>query len=156
MKVLILYKSVHGTTKDYAMWIHKQLSSSDIFFVDDFDTSLFANYDKVILGSSTYMGRISILEYLKKNWKQIQKKNVFLFSVGLIDAEEDASKKAFEMIPEDIRSQINYIKLPGRISIDKLRFFQRSIVKLTGIKQSVDKFDTSKAQPIIKFAKESS
>ena len=152
MKTLILYKSKYGTTKDYADWIHNKTKDSKIFSTNDFDTKLFENYDTIILGSSTYMGQISARRYLETNWEAIKHKRVFLFAVGLVAPDDEASKKSYEMIPEEIRNNIKYVKLPGRIDIKKLKFLEKAVMKITGTKASVDNVDFKKAEPIVEFA----
>jgi menaquinone-dependent protoporphyrinogen IX oxidase len=150
MNTLILYKSKWGTTKLYADWIHEAYPESEILNIDDFDPKNLANYEKIIIGSRTYMGRIQIGKFLVGNWNILKDKSVYLFSVGLIHPEKKESKQSYEMIPEDIRNSLSgYIKLPGKVDSGKLNFLERSIAKKH--KNQPEKVNKEVIRPIIDF-----
>jgi len=65
MKGLVIYKGKYGATKQYAMWIGQELqlpvASADRFHIDELP-----KYDFFILGSSVYIGKLEIKDWLKK------------------------------------------------------------------------------------------
>lgn len=154
MKTLIIYKSEHGATKQYAEWIHKDIKNSDLFEVDEFNILDLNNYTHIIIGSSVYGGKMATLPFLTENFEAIKNKKTFFFTVGLIPSSNMMSQKMYEMIPSEIRSKIEYIKLPGQITYMKPNFLQRWIFK-TFFNGDVDSvIDREKIKPIIDFVKD--
>ncbi|MFA6525084.1 MAG: flavodoxin domain-containing protein [Patescibacteria group bacterium] len=150
MNTLILYKSKWGTTKQYAEWIHSAYPESDIFSIDDFDSKKLDNYETIVIGGRTYIGRIQIGKFLVGNWNVLKDKNVYLFSVGLIHPDKKESKQSFEMIPEDIRNSLaGYAKLPGMTDPRKLNLLQKSLVKKH--KNQPENVNKEAIQPIVDF-----
>ena len=137
MKVLILYKSKAGSTKQYAEWLHQAIKESVIYDLGEFNIDDISHYDLIIIGSRTYMGRIDAQKFIVKNWAALKERRVFLFSVGLLPQEEEASRQAYELIPKEIRAKLlGYEKLPGRLDFESLNLLDKTISKLLGTKQS--------------------
>ena len=113
MRTVIVYSSILGTTKKYAMWLREALEA-DMSRANARRISAL-NYDLIIICSPTYMGQIRLLGYLKKRWKVLQGKWVILIAVGMSPPESPDSRRSYESIPVDIRNKIRYFKLPGRI-----------------------------------------
>jgi len=113
MRTVVIYSSVLGTTKRYAMWLREALEA-DISKANAGQRSA-QDYDLIIVCSPTYMGQIRLLGYLKKRWSVIQGKRVVLIAVGMAPPESPDSRKSYERIPEEIRNKIKYFKLPGKI-----------------------------------------
>lgn len=153
MKVLILYKTRKGSTKDYADYLYCKLENAEIYDIDEFNPDFIESFDKIIIGSATYEGIIIGKVFLEKYWGRLQKKPVFFFSVGMMDPESEASRVSYEMIPEYIRKKISYIKVPGRLQEDRLNFLQKLMVKMVKA-PLVDKVDMTKLEPALKFARE--
>jgi menaquinone-dependent protoporphyrinogen IX oxidase len=130
MKILLLYKTVYGSTKEYALYIKKQIPEAETFDINGFDSKSLVNYDVVILGSRTYMGSIQGLKFLKDNWEVLKDKKVFLFTVGIKLQNEKSSENTYNMIPEEIRNVIEYIKVPGRIVYNKLTMWDKFVVNI--------------------------
>ena len=100
------------------------------------------------------MGKIQIKDFLEKNWNTLKTKQVFLFNTGLFPGESPESKKSFELIPTHIREHIEYIKLPGKTDMKKLKFTEKMIARLVNTDNS-DKFSKNQIAPIIGWAKKS-
>lgn len=152
MKTVIIYKSKHGATQEYARYIKENIADSEIFSVEEFDASSLNSYDNVILGSSVYNGSTFYKDFLTKNWDLLRSKRVFVFAVGMLDKDHTNSKSEYESIPEDIRGNIQYVKLPGRIVFTKLNLFEKFIIKMIESKEklSVDEMvDLQKANSVI-------
>jgi menaquinone-dependent protoporphyrinogen IX oxidase len=113
MKTVIIYSSVLGTTKKYAMWLREALEA-DLSKANAGQRSAL-DYDLIIICSPTYMGQIRLLGYIKKRWSIIQGKRVILIAVGMAPPEGPDSRRSYEKIPEEIRNKIKYFKLPGKI-----------------------------------------
>ncbi len=113
MRTVIIYSSILGTTKKYAMWLREALEA-DLSKANAGQRSA-QDYDLVIICSPTYLGQIRLLGYLKKRWSVLQEKKVILIAVGMAPPEDPDSKRSYERIPEEIRNGIKYFKLPGKI-----------------------------------------
>lgn len=114
MRTVIVYRSFLGTTRQYAEWLHESIESSDLFKSGRLRDSELEEYDAVIVCSGTYAGWISLRGYLKKKWSILQRKKVILLVVGLVPPEGAESTAAYMKIPENIRREIQYFKVPGR------------------------------------------
>ena len=77
MKILILYKSKHGTTKQYAEWLLESFPDAEIATIDGFHLNRLTNFDSVILGSSVYAGNVLATRFLKSNWELFKGKKMF-------------------------------------------------------------------------------
>lgn len=152
MKLLILYKTKYGSTKQYAKWIAEQVNA-ELSDVESFNVNSLDDYDTIIIGSPTYMGQIQMKDFLEQNWDILKNKNIFLFNVGMFPWESPESKKSFEMIPEHIRYKIGLSKLPGRLDTSNLNLFEKLIAKTTKAK-SEDKVSRDNITPIVKWVKE--
>ncbi len=153
LKILILYRTKYGSTEQYARWIAEEVRA-DLVKIEDFDTARFDQYSTIIIGSPTYMGKIQTKDFLEKNWDALKTKPVFLFNTGLFPMESPESNKSFEMIPAHIRDHIEYIKLPGKIDMKKLKFTDKMIARI--VKTDIpDKFSKDQIVPIVDWAKKS-
>jgi menaquinone-dependent protoporphyrinogen IX oxidase len=115
MKTAIIYRSVLGSTKKYAEWLHESIESSDLYKAGRIGDQKLAEYDVVMICSGTYIGWISLRGYLKKKWPILQEKKVVLLVVGMAPPEDAESMAAYEKIPKNIRQEIQYFKVPGTI-----------------------------------------
>jgi len=114
MKTAILYRSFLGTTKQYAEWLHEEIES-DIFKYNKINRQSLLSYDLIILFTATYAGWISLKGYLQKNWDILKDKKVVLLVVGSAPADDKWSIRSYKKIPEQIRENIKYSKLPGKM-----------------------------------------
>lgn len=165
MKGLVIYKGKYGATKQYAMWIGQELrlpvASADRFPVDELP-----NYDFFILGSSVYIGKLEIKDWLKKNFDLLQKKEIFFFQVAASAAEQIEKRESYNKasLPATILEKIRFYYLPGRMLIRNLSAWDRFMLKMGArlTKDPVEKkamltdFDhvkKEKAFPIIEAAR---
>ena len=113
MRTVIIYSSLLGTTKKYAMWLREALEA-DVSKANAKRRSA-QDYDLIIVCSPTYMGQIRLLSYLKKRWSVLQGKSIILIAVGMAPPESSDSRRSYGDIPQEIRNGIRYFKLPGKI-----------------------------------------
>ena len=123
MKTAIIYRSFFGATRKYAEQLHKEIEA-DIYKHNKIDELLLLKYDLFILCAGTYAGWISLSGYLKNHWKVLQKGRVILIVIGSAPVDAPWSVRSYEKIPEEIRRDIKYFKLPtttGSREADKVR-----------------------------------
>lgn len=119
MKTLVLYKTKWGSSKEYAEWLSEDIKS-DIYSVDDFNSNDLNIYERVILFSRTFIGNIEILPFIVNNWSILKEKKVVLVAVGLVDPNSEQGKASYNKIPSEIRSNIFYFKVKGKVERSKL------------------------------------
>ena len=112
MKKVILYKSIFGSTKQYAQWLAEELQTELYKFGQLSDAKL-KEFDQMIIMSATYAGWMPLTGFLKKKWSILQDKEVFVVAIGGAPADDPASKLSYEKIPEEIRKKIKYTKILG-------------------------------------------
>ena len=83
-RTIVIYKSKHGSTKQYAHWIGEEL---DCPVVEDKDFSKkdFEKYDNIIFGGCVQAGGILGFDLIKKamRWGRLDGKKIVIFAVGL-------------------------------------------------------------------------
>jgi len=112
MKKLILYKSVLGSTKQYAEWL-KESIGADLFKFDQINDNDLSSYDQVVVMSGTYAGSMPLTGFLVKKWDILKNKDVYAIGIGCSPEGTDISKVAYEKIPSEIREAIEYFKIIG-------------------------------------------
>jgi len=131
MKGLVIYKGKYGATKQYATWIGQELqlpvASADRFPIDELP-----NYDYFILGSSVYIGKLEIKDWLKKNFNVLQNKKIFFFQVAGSPVEQIEKRQSYNKasLPPSILKNIQFYYLPGRMIMRNLSVWDRFMLKM--------------------------
>ena len=131
MKGLVIYKGRYGATKQYAMWIGQELqlpvASADRFPVDELP-----KYDYFILGSSVYIGKLEIKDWLKKNFNVLQNKKIFFFQVAGSPVEQIEKRQSYNKasLPPSILKKTQFYYLPGRMIMRNLSGWDRFMLKM--------------------------
>jgi menaquinone-dependent protoporphyrinogen IX oxidase len=131
MKGLVIYKGKYGATKQYATWIGQELqltvASADRFPVDELP-----KYDYFILGSSVYIGKLEIKDWLKKNFPVMQNKKIFFFQVAGSPAEQVEKRETYNKasLSPTILGNIQFYYLPGRMLMRNLSGWDRFMLKM--------------------------
>jgi menaquinone-dependent protoporphyrinogen IX oxidase len=158
MKGLVIYKGKYGATKQYAMWIGQELqlpvASADRFHIDDLP-----KYDYFVFGSSVYIGKLEIKDWLKKNFKVLKNKKIFFFQVAGSPVEQIEKRENYNKasLSPDILGNIQFYYLPGRMIMRNLSGWDRFMLKMGAklTKDPVEKktmltdFDNVKKENII-------
>jgi len=131
MKGLVIYKGKYGATKQYAMWIGQELQLP-VASADRFHTNELMKYDYFILGSSVYIGKLEIKDWLKKNFTVLQNKKIFFFQVAASPVEQTEKRQSFNKasLPPDILQKIQFYYLPGRMIMRNLSGWDRFMLKM--------------------------
>jgi len=131
MKGLVIYKGKYGATKQYATWIGQELqlpvASADRFPIDELP-----NYDYFILGSSVYIGKLEIKDWLKKNFNVLQNKKIFFFQVAASPVEQIEKRHSYNKasLPPSILKKIQFYYLPGRMIMRNLSAWDRFMLRM--------------------------
>ena len=131
MKGLVIYKGKYGATKQYAMWIGQELQLP-VASADRFHTNELMKYDYFILGSSVYIGKLEIKDWLKKNFYVLQNKKIFFFQVAASPVEQIEKRQSYYKgsLPPSILKNIQFYYLPGRMIMRNLSVWDRFMLKM--------------------------
>lgn len=127
--VLIIYKTKHHTTKQYAMWIQEEIKC-DIVDVDSIHHVDLATYKVIVFGSWIYDDTIVIAPFIKKHWDILQKKQLVLFADGLTDPHDEKMEFILKRsLPKHIIEQINFFPLGGDLDFSRITFWDKVVLK---------------------------
>ena len=125
-KIAVIYKSKHGTTKQYAEWIGAALNAS-VFDVSEVKPSQLMLYDMVIYGGGLYAGGIAGVKLVAKN----PCKALVIFTVGLADPTttnySDILQKNFTV---EMLSATKIFHLRGGVDYSKLGLIDKGLMAM--------------------------
>ena len=130
-KGAILYSSRYGATRQYAEWLANELQWPLLATGNITNTDL-AAYDSLIIGSSVYIGRLLIKDWLKKHNPVLGDKDLSFFIVCATPASERDQQETIARtnIPHDLIGPENVFFLPGRLTIGKLSWRDRLMLRM--------------------------
>jgi menaquinone-dependent protoporphyrinogen IX oxidase len=153
MKGIIIYKSKYGATKQYADWLGELLHIPSVF-LDHFHKGSLPDYDFVVLGSSVYIGKLLIRDWLMQNINEVQLKKVFLFIVcGTDPGEKDKIEKIVkDNLPGELKSKFEIYFLSGRLRRNNLSWSDKLLLKIGAFlaKDPKDKNNMKKDYDLVK------
>ncbi len=131
-RTVVIYKSKHGSTKQYAEWIGEELDCP-VIDAKDFNKKDFANYDNIIFGGCVQAGGIQGFELIKKamRWGRLDGKKVVTFAVGL-----NVMQKETRMQLREINFDKSYVEkmicfyCPGAYNPELIKGIDAGIMKV--------------------------
>ncbi|MFP4401890.1 MAG: flavodoxin domain-containing protein [Candidatus Nanoarchaeia archaeon] len=147
--VLIVYKSKHNTTKQYAQWIHEEVEST-LIDVDYLLRDDLKDFDIIVFGSWIFDDTIMIASHIEKYWEILQYKRVILFCDGLTHPQDEKMNWIYEKsIPKHIRDNIYFYPLGGELSFQSISFFEKLILKFKNKFREAHQIDKLAIKPIL-------
>lgn len=132
MNTLIAYASKYGSTEKCARLLAEDLAGNvDLYNLKNPKNIDFAQYDKVIIGGSIYMGRIrkEVTEFCSKNINVLKDKKLGLFICCMSDG-ETAEKQINDSFPAELMEKtITKDCFGGEFIFKKMNFMERFIIK---------------------------
>lgn len=131
MKGMIVYKGKYGATRQYAEWLGEEFKLP-VLILDNLKVEGLLESDFVVIGSSVYMGKMLVSDWLKKNVKNLQNKIIFLFVVcGTLHSEREKQQHIIEdNVPASLLNSSRIFFLPGRLIRKELSWSDRLLVKI--------------------------
>jgi menaquinone-dependent protoporphyrinogen IX oxidase len=127
-RVLIVYQTKYGSTRQYAEWLHKDILS-DLVRADKADKTEFSRYDVIVFGSYIRMGQIGIAPLIVETRDALKGKKVILFTTsGTPPSHPNILRMYLSNLPEEIRKGIKYFPLRGKMLSKDLGFFDKFLV----------------------------
>lgn len=129
MKILILYETKSGFTKEIADKIFIRIPDSDMFDMHEVDQYNLEDYDTIIVGAPIYQGEIikDAEQFFVQNKKILLKKRLGIFCSGMNSAEFNQAVQ--NSLPPDIFYDSELVHCGGRINYKSLSFKERRIIK---------------------------
>jgi len=128
LKILVAYQSKYGSTKQYAEWIQEDVKGDLVNLKTDGLPPL-AGYDIIVLGGYIRTGENVIAPLIRDHWDGLKTKKVILFTTSGTPPHHPNIRIIYEKsFSEDIRKEIEYFPLPGRISMKNLSFFDKRLI----------------------------
>ncbi|MBR5129250.1 MAG: hypothetical protein IKU67_04260 [Firmicutes bacterium] len=130
-RTVVIYKSKHGSTRQYAEWIGEELDCP-VIDSKNFNKKDFDNYDNIIFGGCVQAGGIQGFELIKKSMKnRLQGKKVVTFAVGL-----NVMQKETRMQLREINFDKWYVEkmtcyyCPGAYKLEEIKGIDAGIMKM--------------------------
>lgn len=130
MKGIVIYKGKYGATRQYAEWLGDALGFYVLSAGQETKEQL-AGADYVLLGSSIYIGKLQMREWLEKNKALVANKKVYLFIVAGTPLHEKVKLEGYYKanVPPDMLGKIKYYFLPGKLEFKKLSWMDKLLLK---------------------------
>lgn len=164
-KAIIIYQCKYGATAQYAHWLAAALQFQ-VLRAADATPAILESYDLVILGSSVYVGNLTIRKWLKQHNAQLLKKQLLLFIVcgTTADDRQEQQKLIDNNLTPDIRRITQVFFLGGRCVISKLSWMDRLLLKVgamlakepnqkAAMNRGFDRMNQSSLEPLIAAAR---
>ena len=131
MKGIIIYKGKYGATSQYAQWLGAALQLP-VIEPENMTGENLSKYDCVIIGSSVYVGKLQLRDWMKSYERILQTQKVYFFIVCGTPAQE--KDKIAEIVrnnvPESLSYEENIYILRGRMIKKDLSWLDRIILKM--------------------------
>lgn len=128
-KHIIIYKGKYGATQQYAEWLGEDLGLP-VMVSDNTTKVRLQAADCIILGTSVYIGKLLINDWLKRNIDQLKHKKLYLFVVCGNNSAKAQESIVRQNVPRDLIDNTHIYFLPGRLIFSRLSWKDKLILKL--------------------------
>ncbi len=144
MKGIIIFKGKYGATEQYANWCSSELDML-VRKAEEINREQLNDFGFLIIGTSVYIGKLQIQNWIKENHDFITGKKIFLFQVAGTPAADVAKRESYNVqnIPGDILVNAESFYLPGRLVMGSLSWFDRFKLRM-GARMTKDKNNKEK------------
>lgn len=133
MKGAIIYKSKYGSTHDYAEWLSEELELP-VIGIDELRKNELDRFDFLLIGTPVYFGKFLLLDWLKKNVRNIWNKKLFLFVVSGTPPQAQGGDKFIRAnVPQEIKQGTEIFFLAGRVIHKNLTLRDKLIIGLRAL-----------------------
>ncbi|HEX6179636.1 MAG TPA: flavodoxin domain-containing protein [Chitinophagaceae bacterium] len=136
MKGLIICKGKYGATDQYGQWLSNELQFP-IADPGDVSVEMLEKCGTVIVGSSVYIGKLVVRDWLRRFEDILASRKVFFFIVCAtpMDQKGKLAEIANNNIPASLTKANNIYFLPGRLVKKNLSFMDRFMLKIGAMLQ---------------------
>lgn len=131
MNGLIIYKGKYGATRQYAYWLGKGLALPMVL-ADNIGGRQLKPYDYLLIGTSVYIGKLQVKNWMKENEPYLSGKKIFFFQVAAAPATDLEKRMSYisSGVPSGLMADCKFFFLEGKMKMDKLRWWDRFILKM--------------------------
>jgi menaquinone-dependent protoporphyrinogen IX oxidase len=131
MKGIIVYKGKYGSTHQYASWLRNELELH-LAPAENCKKYQLELSDVVIIGSSIYIGKLSIGKWMKNNIDTLRNKKIFLFAVCGTPVSETKKLQTYleSSVPAELLQQCKVYFLPGRLVYKNLSWMDKFMLRM--------------------------
>lgn len=131
-KIAVIYKSKYGFTKKYAEWISQTLGA-DLLVASKVKVDELQKYTTIIYGGGLYAGSVSGISIITKNFDALKDKNIYLFTVGSSDVQDNANIEYIRaalnnVLTPDMQNAIKIYHFRGGLDYTKMSFIHRAMM----------------------------
>ena len=144
IKIVVVYKSISGFTKNYAEWIAEELEA-DLFRLEKkVDINILLNYDIIIYGGSLHAVGISGVNIIKNNLNKLKDKHIIIFTTGASPSKKGiVSEVKNSNFSVEEQKQIQFYYFRGGFDFKKLNFINKILMTLLKWKIKLKRDKTS-------------
>ena len=124
-RIIVVYKSVYGSTSTYAAWISRALDARLARSKEVTPVEL-GEYDTVIYGGGLYAGGIAGVKLITKT----HCKNLIIFTVGLADPNTTNYSTIIDRLSPEIRANAQFFHLRGGVDYKRLSIIHRIMMAM--------------------------
>jgi menaquinone-dependent protoporphyrinogen IX oxidase len=129
-KIVVVYRSKTGFTKNYASWLAKRLNCT-LLTGEKVSIKDLSDYDTIIYGSGLYASGISGIKLITKNFDQLKNKRLIVFAVGASPNHKGVKEELIKTnIPVNQQDKIEFHYLRGGFDYGRLSPFYKVLMKL--------------------------
>jgi menaquinone-dependent protoporphyrinogen IX oxidase len=131
MNGIIVYKGKYGATQQYAEWLGKELNLP-VYMAAELQKKDLSLCDFIIIGSSVYIGKLQISQWLRSNTAPIRGKKIFFFQVAGTPPDQKEKLETYMRsgVPEELRPGCDFFYYPGKMAIRELSWIDRFMLKM--------------------------
>lgn len=131
MKGIILFKGKYGATMQYAVWIASALNVQAVK-ADLAGEAHLSGLDYVIIGTSVYIGKLQVADWLRQHASLLKGKKLIFFIVAGTPLHETEKLRGYYEggVPVQLRHQASVYFLPGSLRFRKLSLMDKLLLTL--------------------------
>lgn len=133
-RIVVIYRSKSGFTRNYANWLAKELRC-DLLEGTKASLNDLINYDTIIYGAGLYASGINGIKLITKNYDKLAGKKLIVFAVGATPNRDETTAEIRKMnLPGELEDKIPFYYLRGGFDYSKLTAFNKVLMTLMKLK----------------------
>lgn len=132
-KIVVVYRSGSGFTKNYATWLAEELTC-DLLEGRKTKAADLAGYDTIIYGGGLYATGLNGIKLITQNYEVLKNKKIIVFAVGASPVREETTQQVRKAnIPAEMFDKVQFYYLRGGFDYNRLSPFFKFLMQLRKI-----------------------
>ncbi|MBO8435430.1 MAG: flavodoxin [Spirochaetes bacterium] len=144
-KTAVLFRSKYGATKEYSLQLGRSIQAE---VVENYGLTpeLVKDFDVLILAGGVYAGKINGLDFLKRNYPELQGKRIAVLAIG---AAPDSDENTESLYKGNLKGKLENIPLfYARGAFDKDSLSSMDKLLFSMVKKAAEKEKPEKRTPL--------